>query len=163
MDETVDTDSASEIAFAFEPFERAFPEAQALFAEHFDEIAEHKDVFGAPDPDLDFYRALERGGALRVITARDRGRLVGYFVFALARRKHYRTVMGAVEDLYFLAPEYRKGLTGFRFLRYCAQAMAETSAQVISMRTKINHNHGAMLERLGFRPIEIIYEKVTHG
>ena len=152
------------VTFQFEPFEAFFAAAQALFDRHFDEIAEHKELFGKVSPDLDLYRAFDKRGVLRILTARHAGELVGYFVFVVKPNAHYRHVLAAIEDLYFLAPEYRKGITGYRFLRRAVEAMEESGAHIGSLRTKLKHDHGQLLERLGFRPVEVIYQKVfRHG
>lgn len=152
------------LTFQCEPPLPLLEEARALFAQHYDEIAVHKALFGAPNPDVEQYRSLAKMGILYAVTARDDGRLAGYFVFIVKRNAHYRHVTGAIEDLYFLAKEYRTGLNGYRFLSHAVKAMEATGADYCAMRTKLDHSHGLLLDRLGFRAIETVYQKVTdHG
>ena len=148
------------ITFQKEPFATAFPDAQRLFADHFDEVAENKKLLGAPNPDVDGYATMDRMGAYHVLTARDGEELVGYFAFITRRNFHYKHIISASEDLYFLAPEARGMKTGYRFLQAATDAMRAAGGDLASMRVKIAHDHGPLLERLGYRPIEVIYTKV---
>jgi GNAT superfamily N-acetyltransferase len=148
------------VTFQKEPFWQALHDAEALLPRHFEEIAEDKAINGAPDPDIAHYAALSERGALHTLTARDDGRLVGYYVAIVTNNKHYRTVINGLGDLHYLLPEYRKGRVGIQLLIEAERMMREAGAMVGITKVKLAHDHGPILERLGWRPFERVYAKV---
>lgn len=131
-------------------------EGLALLDRHYDEIAQFKEVQKL-DPDWDFYYRVEAQDKLWVLTARSGGCLIGYTVMMLSSDPHYRKLMRATEDIHFLLPEYRKGLTGYRMLAKTKQAMKEKGAHTATFRTKANANHGLLFERLGGVLHDLVY------
>ena len=109
------------------------------------------------DPDWDFYYRVEAQDKLWVLTARSGGCLIGYTVMMLSSDPHYRKLMRATEDIHFLLPEYRKGLTGYRMLAKTKRAMKEKGAHTVTFRTKANANHGLLFERLGGVLHDLVY------
>jgi GNAT superfamily N-acetyltransferase len=150
------------ITFQEEPFAVAYADALAAgcLERHYAEIAENKDTIGPVDPDLDVYDRLDAAGRLHVLTARDGSRLVGYFVGVTGPSMHYRTVVGGHEDMYWLAPEYRRGAAGVRLVIEAEKMLRRKGARVATMRVKLARDHGPVLERLGFRPFERVHIKV---
>lgn len=153
----------SEITFQSEvPTVSLIDEARALFRRHFDEIAAHHVLFGAPNPDRAWYESIITGRALHAVTARLGGTLVGYFIFTVTRNKHYKHIVVAAEDLYFLAPESRMGFQGLVFLDFAVKAMEATKAHYGSLRCKVDHDQGPILKLLGFEMVETVWQKVFH-
>ena len=68
----------------------------------------------------------------------------------------------ADSDIFFLAPEYRKGLAGARLLKFAEASLRAIGVERVFTRTKLSPQHdlGPLLERLGFRPIERVYSKI---
>jgi GNAT superfamily N-acetyltransferase len=147
------------VTFQKEPFWQALHDAEALLPRHFDEIAEFKVILGEPDPDIEEYARLSERKALHVLTARDDGRLVGYYVATVTHNRHYRKVTNGVDDLYFLAPEYRRGRVGVQLFLEAERMMREAGAMIGIAKVKVAHDHGPILERLGWRPFERVYAK----
>jgi GNAT superfamily N-acetyltransferase len=148
------------ITFQQEPFATAYRDAEPELHRHYDEIAEDKEIIGPIDPDLETYEALDKKDRLRVLTARDNGKLVGYYVAIIGQNMHYKKIRCAIEDMYYLAPEYRKGSLGIR-LFVEAEKMVRASQAVITLaKTKVAHDHGIIFKRLGYRPFESVYMKV---
>ena len=91
--------------------------------------------------------------------ARDEGRLIGYIVFVLAHLPHYKTVLCADMDLFYLAPDHRQGMAGYRLLKHARAALIEEGVQRIRYRTKAHASYAPLLERLGATPTELLYEE----
>lgn len=151
------------LTFREEPFALALAEAErrGLLARHFEEIGGNKALTGAPDPNMAVYGAIDAAGKLRTLTARnERGELVGYYNVILDTMLHYQDVTLALEDLYWLAPEYRRGPAGMRFLLAAEQMIRGCKVDVALIKTKAAHDKGPVLERLGWTLFERTYCKV---
>lgn len=140
-------------------FPDLFFEMKPLLERHWDEIA-LKDAFGPVDIDENAYRALYECGMLHVTTARDEGRLVGYAVYFVMHNFHYKTRRVAESDVFFLLPEYRKGLAGFRLLREADRALSGM-VDIIVNKMKAAHDCGRLFERMGYHLAEKNYMKVV--
>ncbi len=131
-------------------------EVQPLIERHYQEIAQFKGVQKL-DPDWEAYEALERSGRLWAMTVRADGALVGYIVMVVARSLHYKGLMMAMEDIHYLLPEYRKGLTGYRLLAKARQAMMARGVRLMTLRTKAGQSHAKLFERLGGELQDLVY------
>jgi GNAT superfamily N-acetyltransferase len=147
------------MVFAQEKLSEIRDEAMPLLLRHWQEIALNQATTPL-DPDWKTYKLLEDAGALHVTTLRDHGELIGYVSFVISPNLHYRTVVVAVDDIFWLAPEHRKGLLGRRLLKAAHEAVIRAGA------TKIVHHHkdhldiGPLFRSLGFTMIEHVYSKV---
>jgi hypothetical protein len=144
------------VTFQVESVKACRDEVMPLLEQHYEEIAQFKEVQKL-DPDWDTYARIEEQGKLWVMTARSDGYLVGYIVMLLTRDMHYKTLMKATEDIHFLLPQFRKGLTGYRMLAKMKAAMKEKGVHTISLRTKANADHGVLFERLGGVLHDLVY------
>ena len=142
------------IAYAREMVTAGEAEIRPLLVEHWREIAHYQDI--ELDPDWEFYRAAK---TVRVFTARDGGRLVGYGVFFVGPNKHYRRSIQAVQDLLFILPEYRGRTVGPRLVKYCDEQLRAEGAQVVYHHVKCAHDFGPLLAHLGYERVEGIYAK----
>jgi hypothetical protein len=149
------------ITFDEETYAAVKAEAGELLAQH------EAELNGAPDKrrmrlnDL-MYLAAEAAGRLHILTARDDGVLVGYFVSFIAPHTHYADTLCALEDGYYLARSHRKGLTGVRLIREWARRMkARGDVQELYLMTKLapHLDHGVIFERLGFKPTDTLYRQ----
>jgi L-amino acid N-acyltransferase YncA len=144
------------VVFQVESVKAVRHEVIPLIEQHYQEIAQFKEVQKL-DPDWEAYGRLEDQGKLWVLTARSDGNLVGYIVMLLTRDMHYRNLLKATEDIHFLLPQYRKGMTGYRMLAMMKRAMKEKGAHMINVRTKANSDHGLLFERLGGVLHDLVY------
>ena len=145
------------IAFAREKLDDAYRDAHRLTEMHYDEIAPYPDLFKLK-PDLEAYRNMEKAGALVIITARNDGILVGYFLMIVRAHPHYCDVVVALEDMKFVHPNYR-GITGLRMIKYAEEVARELGCKVIVQRSKAKSEHGAMYRRLGYDLLDEVYMK----
>lgn len=128
-----------------------------MFQAHYQEIARYKDI--QLDPDLWFYARLEETGGLRVYSARADGALIGYIIFIVRTNPHYRASLHAHQDILFLLPAYRKGMTGIRLIRYADEQLRAEGVQVVTQHVKDYADFGPVLERLGYEKIETTWAK----
>lgn len=133
-------------------------EALPLLARHWEEIALDKETVPL-DPDWDLYRKIEDAGIYHVTTARKDGRLVGYAAYVLSGNFHYRSLYEAVVDIFFLAPELRKGSAGMRLLQAAEQALVAKGVNKIVTKDKLHFSLAPLMKRMGYRAIETVYIK----
>lgn len=151
------------VVFQTEPFKDFWPEARSLLLRHWEEIAA-RDITGPLDVNREMYEAMDAAGMLHITTAREAGELIGYAVYFLTPHPHYRALRTAEADVFFLAPEQRKGLTGPRLLRTAERVLAERGANVIVQKVKTAHDCGAVFRRMGYSHTENVWMKaVRHG
>lgn len=112
------------------------------------------------DPDWTKYAQLEQMDLLRCYAAFDDNELIGYAIFLLGPSIHYSSSKWAFEDIYRIVPEFRKGMTGYKFVKYfLSQIEQEVDKVVIGTKTKLEV--GKLFERLGYKHFENLYSKVT--
>jgi GNAT superfamily N-acetyltransferase len=139
-------------------FSSCYDEAKSLLQMHWDEVALNKDVIKL-NPDVEQYEDAEASGCLKIFTARDQGRLVGYFALTVQRSLHYQDHLFAHNDVIFLHPDYRKGFTAAKLIKFAVDCMAEDGVSVVTINTKTHKPFDVLLQRLGFKHIESVYAK----
>ena len=144
------------LSFQVERFSDISHEFPPLFARHFDEIAHDKERIPLA-PDWDHYAEIDHSGQLFTMTARHSGKLVGYVIAIVGKGLHNVRSIIAKVDLYYLLPEYRKGLAGYRLIKAAILAMRYDKMLIT---TKTDNDWGPIFTRLGFRPAETVYVKV---
>jgi GNAT superfamily N-acetyltransferase len=133
-------------------------ESMPLLKAHWAEVAHFKDI--PLDPDEEGYLRIQDAGFLRVFTARDPDRrLVGYVVHFVTPNLHYRGVKHALQDVVFVAPEYRHGGMGMRLIAFADSCLAAEGVVVVCQHIKAAHNFGPMLERLGYELVDLIFQR----
>jgi hypothetical protein len=141
-------------------------EMQPLLAAHWREIAHFQDI--PLEPDREFYRAAERADALRVFTAYTTtgfaavDHLVGYAAYFVKHNPHYASSLQAVQDVVYLDPSVRGG-TGYRFIAWCDDQLRAEGVQVVIHHVKAAHNWGKVLERQGYKAVDVLYAKRLDG
>src|SRR5512135_1312979 len=140
---------AFRIRYGVESYRSIEPELQALYPEHWREIAlDHEAI--KLDPDYDRYRQMADANVLMIVTARDGDTLVGYHVSMIYPHLHYRQSLTCFTDIFYLRPAYRVGMVGYKMLKYFREQAKARGVQKIYMGTKIAHDIGPLLKRLGF-------------
>jgi GNAT superfamily N-acetyltransferase len=155
--------------FAVECVADVWPEAEPLTRLHWEEIAKNKALLTL-NPDVEKYELLDKNDALLLVTARDDGALVGYFLWIVLPHPHYKHVLVAEEDLHFLSPEYRSGGVrgagcgyGYKLLEAARDAAIARGARLLTMREKVGHEHPAIMDGLGFVPADVVYTHAVMG
>jgi len=118
--------------------EAPFPfanEATLLFKEHYEEIAERTDVIEL-DPDLEKYQKLYDAGILEIHTARNDGQLIGYSLWVVTTHLHYKKSVTASSDILYIHPDFRKGMFGYKFIKWTTEEIKSRSPQRILFHMK---------------------------
>lgn len=133
-----------------------FEELMPLLQKHWEEIAHFKDI--PLDPDWDIYLKFEEVGAFRLFTARNEiGSLIGYSAFFVRPNAHYKTSIQALQDVLFIDPSQRGA--GAKFIIWCDKQLASEGIGAVYHHVKVTHNFGPMLERIGYKLVDLIYAK----
>ena len=133
-------------------------EAKPLLNSHWEEIAVNKDKIRL-NPDWEAYESLEEQGKLKIFTARDGERLVGYFVVIVGVNIHYKDHLFASNDIIYLSPEYRRGFTGIKLIKFAEGCLKKDGVSVLTVNTKVHQPFDKLMDFLKFRKVERVYSK----
>ena len=148
------------VTFQREPLAIVRPDVADLLAQHWDEVAHHKDI-RTLDVDWDQFQLMESIGHLFVMTARDDGRLVGYVAALLRPHLHSKGLKTAYVDAIFLTPGKRQHNVGLRLVQHTDTALAALS-DFIYWHVKPERDFSRLLGRMGYGYIEAIWGRPTH-
>jgi len=146
------------ITYQVDSFNSIKDECFELAKDHYEEIASDKEIVKL-NPWYFGFEELERVGAMKIITAKDNSKLIGYAFFIVQRSLHYYDFIVAMADLYYVTPEYRKSGVGTELLNKSEEILKELGVHQIYMRTKVYANFGPLLEKIGYEEVEIAYKK----
>jgi len=144
--------------FAREDFYIVRKEVDELFYKHWEEIAVNKDKIKL-NPDWSFYESIYEAGNLGIYTARKDTNLVGYFIVIARPHPHYKDHIFAANDIIYIDPDYRKGLVGYKLIKFVENDLKNMGVSVLTINTKVHKPFDAVLERLGFENVERLYSK----
>lgn len=130
-----------------------------LLEKHWEEVALNKDKIKL-NPDWDAYANLEDAGILKIFTARDDRKLVGYFVVFVKSHIHYKDHLFCYNDVIFVDEEYRKGFTSPRLIKFAEKCLKADGVEVMIVNTKRHKPFDSLLVWLGYKHIENLYSKV---
>ena len=142
------------LSFQIDPWAAVTADFQRLWPLQWEEMAlDHNEI--RYDPDWERYAELDRLGYLKIATARDEGRLVGWHVSTVSSHPHYRSSLFAMQDLYYVLPEYRRMPTvGLRLFQAMEDEMRRLGVKEMVGNTKLH------LDRSAFFETAICYRKV---
>jgi len=147
------------IEYLLESFESCIPEISLLCQEHYEEIAERKDVIPL-DPDWERYVGMEKAGILFLATVRSDGELIGYYIVSVVPHLHYKSSLTAFTDIFFVQKDFRHGRVGYNLFKFVIKEIKALGVQRFYTSCKLKHDVGPMLDRLGFKEIERNYAMV---
>jgi len=147
------------IEYKEETYDQVIDEIKPLLEDHWEEIALHKDTIKL-NPDYDRYEKMFKSGQMRIVTARDDGKLVGYCILMLYHHIHYKDQFMAMDDIFFIAKDYRKGLTGVKLFIKTEEIMKQYGVKKLSMNVKVHQDVGPIFERLGYKETERMFTKM---
>jgi GNAT superfamily N-acetyltransferase len=148
----------NEITFQAEPFANLMRDGKELFNAHWEEIASHKDKVPL-NPNYDAYLHLCEGGLLHTVTTRIYEKLVGYFMVVVVPHLHYQDCVIAQSDILYLMPEVRGNGAGTRLIQFVESYLKSFGVHRIIINCKVAHDFGGLLEELGYKFIEKVYDK----
>lgn len=130
-----------------------------LIEDHWREIALNQECIKL-NPDFDRYEQLEQAGIFKLFTVRNETDIVGYFACFVMPHLHYCDHLYATNDVLYLKPEYRKGFTGIRLIKFAERCLKDDGVSVIQINTKNHKPFDPVLIRLGYSLADKVYSKV---
>jgi hypothetical protein len=147
------------IVYQVEKWRNLRREMLPLLVKHWKEIAlNHADV--PLDIDHEKYDALDKSGALHIVTVRQDGELIGYHVAIISGHLHYKSTLHGITDVFWVSPEHRKGFTGIRLFKQVEKEMAALGVRKLFTGTKVHLDMSKLFERLGYKRVEFLYAKL---
>ena len=134
-------------------------EVDDLLALHYEELTLNKDKIKLK-PMWPRYAALEAADAFVVFTAREEGKLIGYSAFFVNRHLHYEDTVLASNDVLFLHPDHRLGMTGIRLIKFSEKELSTVGAHKVTWHAKHNTHLIPILTRLGYKNEEVVMGKI---
>jgi len=147
-----------DVEFKVESLADVIGECADALHEHWDEIALDKDEVKL-NPDWDGYKRISDSGNMVIVTARAGKRLVGYSVYFISKSLHYKDILQAESDIFWLDPKCRVGMIGIRLLRFSEKVLKDMGVFRIFSKVKLHKDVGAVFERMGYHPVERVYSK----
>jgi len=141
-----------------EPYATFVVDAKHLYPAHYEELALDKDKVPL-DIDYERYEALDAANILLVVTLRDEGRLVGYFMGFLMPHLHYRTCLTMAMDIFWTHPDIRGGMEGVRLFREVEQEAKRRGAHRLYYGSKLHKDCSRLFDYLKMTPVETYYSK----
>ena len=155
----VDVIGSKMVTYQVEEFSQCIPEVRLHLDEHYEELSVTKNGFPL-DPDWDAYDRMEQQQALKIVTCRKDGELVGYVFFLLHYNLHYRTMLTAAEDIYYLKKSERKGRVGIKLFKFADDYLKSIGVKRVILGTKVHLDNSRLFEYLGYTFFEKLHSKM---
>jgi hypothetical protein len=141
-----------------EPYEDFIKDAKHLYPAHWDELALNKDKV-LLDVNYKAYSILNEIEPLLVVTIRDNGRLVGYYMGFVAFNLHYKTCLELIMDIFWTHPDIRGGFDFVKMFREVELEAKRRGVHRIHHSSKLHKDCSVLFKRLGMTPVETLYSK----
>lgn len=128
-----------------------------LLEQHYEELSVTKNF--KLNPDYQIYLEAEKKGTCRAIACLNEGEIIGYIVYFIGINLHYKDCLLATEDIYYLKPEYRRGLTGLRMFKFAEDYLKTLGVNMVRYSTKTHMDNTRLFEFLGCSLIEKVFIK----
>lgn len=142
-------------------------EAGSLPRDHWNEVGTFREALHF-NPDHDRYRAAERAGALRILTAHVDGCLAGYLFLLIIPHPRDKNAILARDDIFYVRPSCRRMLLGPTMIDE-VMTYAEQHAHIIMLSEKVRRSAtrgvrgGDYLMRWGLEPLEVVWGRVLRN
>jgi hypothetical protein len=137
----------------------ALPEIQGLLQQHYEELSMHVGRFPWVCNFQEYFRR-EANGQLLIITLREDGRLMGYFVGFVMTGLHYQTCLTLTMDVFYIQPGRRNvGAGAFKLFRRAEKSAKARGVQLINYGSKLHRDSGRLFQAFGMKPYETWYCK----
>lgn len=134
------------------------PELRPLLPLHYEELALNKDKVPL-DPQYELYLERDAAGGVLLVTLRDAGELVGYFIGFVSPGLHYRTCLTCVMDIFYVRQDKRGGRAGIKLFRFVEEELKRRGVQRWVVGSKCHMDASWLFELLKFERIEVYYSK----
>lgn len=141
-----------------EPYSKCLPELMECYDLHWEELALNKDKVPL-DPQYDLYEARDEAGQLLLVTLRETGRLVGYFIGFIAPGFHYKTCLTLTMDIFWTHPDVRGGFSGVKLFRLVEKEAKRRGVHRMFYGSKMHKDASRLFQFLKMDPVEMYYTK----
>ena len=125
-----------------------FPAVKDLIDRQYEELVVDKSVLKL-DINTEIYQELEKLGMIELHVIKDDDKIVGFQCWMISKHLFYKSSLFATAQSLYIAPEYRKGLFAFKFLKWTIDEIKKHKPQLITLPVTATKDHGVLLERLG--------------
>lgn len=143
-----------------EPYGLVLPELLPHYSAHWLEVALDQDKpEAALKPQFGVYAVRDAAGELVLVTLRDEGPIVGYFLCFVSRGLHYSDCLTAQMDIIYVTPRVRGRHGGMRLIRTMRRELQRRGVKRWFVGEKIGRSSGLgrIYQLAGFRPVETYY------
>lgn len=134
-----------------------YDDAVPLIYDHWQELGLDTDLKG--DINTEALKTLEKMGIASVITVRDDGRMAGYLLAIHTPHLHYQSSPPMyIVDMYYIAPEYRKG-AGVMLFKFMESYAKKLGCIKLYLSCKVHKDHSRLFEALGYRLSDCAFTK----
>ncbi len=144
--------------FQVEAWSACKAEMAALWPIHWEEVANDKDKIKL-DVWFEAYDEMEKSGQLHIVTARIDGKIFGYHWSVVRPHLHYKSSLTAYTDIYFLHPDFRKGMNGIKLFKFVEKSLKERGVEKMYTASKVKLDKSPIFEFLGWDEAETVYTK----
>lgn len=112
------------------------------------------------NPKRERYVAYNESGFFRLLTARDKGVLVGYFGGYITESMHSQAPI-MTEDTFYLDPAYRGGRNALRFIQFIETHFRQAVPVEVLFSCEIDNSTGIhrLLDFLEYKPVIVVRSK----
>lgn len=117
------------------------------------------------DPDVEFYRTVEKLGKFRGYLAFDGEIAIGYAWFFVNKHRHFKGHNWAIIDDYWLDPPYRRARIAKRFFEYMENDLFSIP-ELTAIKLAYRDGHPAaqrLFLSMGYRPLDTSCLKMRKG
>lgn len=133
---------------------------EALFEEHWEEIAKNKQVM-VLKPDYERYKYIEETGTMKTLVAYEGDTIVGYSVNFISKHIHYSDLSVCYNDIVFVTSNKRNSPVGLRLVKATEEKCKEWGAHMMMWHVKQNSSLDKILPRKGYNVQDIVYSKIV--
>lgn len=130
-----------------------------LLEYHYSEVHPLKDIMTF-DIDWEAYENLEVSDLLRIFTARDGDRLVGYLAMLVVPNFHCKGQYTAQDDALFVCPSVRGSSVCKHLIEFMEKCLFQDGVKVVHISGTASNPIDGLMDRLGYSPIETKFQKV---
>jgi GNAT superfamily N-acetyltransferase len=141
-----------------EPWHPTIDEMKPLLPLHWAELALNQDKVPL-QPQWHVYDARDARGELVLVTLRELGVLLGYFIGFVAPGLHYETCLTCTMDIFYVHPEHRTKRGGIILFKAVEAELKRRGVDRWFVGSKIHADASPLFERLKFSKVETYYTK----
>lgn len=144
-----------------EPYSAIIAELKQYFPLHWQELALNKDKV-ALAPRYDVYAKCETSGSLSMVTVRDGGKIIAYWVMFFDDEMHY-SILASRMDIFWVNPDYRQGPAAVILMRAVEREVKRRGALRWWAGEKLHSPCGRLFKAFGMQPVETYWCKWMGG